>query len=1133
MSNRRSHFVHRLQTLLSALAGVSGSRRLLALAAVLALLAPMLLPTTAQAQTAPTITSVDFTSDPNDDDRAGDDDTYAIGDTIEVTLTFSEAVTVGGSVSSRPQLDVDVGGQTRVAQYEAGGGTDKLAFRFDVHVGDEDTDGIAVKENTLTPGSGVTIKGGSGTDAVLEHAAENGGSAHKVDGIRPVFVSAETNVGGTKISARFSEDLASADRIYMIVRPGGLAPQAVETMGTMVIVTPRDAIRHDQTVTISFDVSSVRDGSGNTNEASTDNAVVNNVPGPAAVAFTSDAGADNTYAIGDPIEATLTFAEAVTVTGTPRIALQVGDGTRTADYASGSGSVDLVFSYTVAVGDEDSDGVAVEAGAVALNGGTIMAGATAATLTHQAEAANPAHTVDGVRPTLESATVEHMGVLVQMNFSEDLQAGNPPPASALALTADGSPVAIGMVGLGLLDNEFVLDGLDPTILMGQTVVVTYTDPTAGDDAEALQDAAGNDVASFTTGSDGVPAVVNNSTVAAPGAPQNVVAEAFTGRVTLDWDAPASDGGSPITHYEYRLQRDTGSFGDWELADHRDFRHVLGADGTSLVFRGIHIRSDETFTYEVRAVSANGPGAAQASNAIHTAPQASMRVEAADVRVSEGAGTVTINAVLEIPDGWGPYDQDLNNTFTSDQGTALVGEDYVSVAVVFTFAPQDFVEGADGRWSATAGTEVTILDDQLDENDESFTLRLQRGTAVPHWLPNPSSNFRTTITIEDDDELMWSVTAAPAAIEEDGGVSTVTVRTNDVEFPADQTITLTLGTETTAATPGTDFTIANSAGAALSSPYTLTLPMGEVEVAATITASADTVDDENETVTITALLGAEQIGETATVTIATTPPNAVPVFPPGSPVREVAENSPAGTDVGDPVTATDDDNDTLTYSLVDDSSFDIVSTSGQIRTKAGVTYDYETRSVYGVAVTADDGNGGTNNIAVTINLLDVDEVAPALESATVEPDGATIDLVFDEPYEQDAAFGLLSTAFSVTADGSTVTIGSLDVLPDADLEYRTVGLTELSPAITYGQVVTVSYTDATAGDDATGVLQDEAGNDVASFTTGSGGVPEVVNNVPNAAPEFGTSSATREVAENSPPARTSVTRSPPPTTTTTP
>ena len=51
MSDRSSHFVHRLQTLPSALAGVSGPRRLLTLAAVLALLALTLLPTAGQAQT--------------------------------------------------------------------------------------------------------------------------------------------------------------------------------------------------------------------------------------------------------------------------------------------------------------------------------------------------------------------------------------------------------------------------------------------------------------------------------------------------------------------------------------------------------------------------------------------------------------------------------------------------------------------------------------------------------------------------------------------------------------------------------------------------------------------------------------------------------------------------------------------------------------------------------------------------------------------------------------------------------------------------------------------------------------------------------------------------------------------------
>ena len=48
--------------------------------------------------------------------------------------------------------------------------------------------------------------------------------------------------------------------------------------------------------------------------------------------------------------------------------------------------------------------------------------------------------------------------------------------------------------------------------MGQAVVVTYTDPTTGDDANVVEDAAGNEAATFTTGEDGVVAVTNNSAV---------------------------------------------------------------------------------------------------------------------------------------------------------------------------------------------------------------------------------------------------------------------------------------------------------------------------------------------------------------------------------------------------------------------------------------------------------------------------------------------------------------------------------------------------------------------------------------------------------------------------------------------
>ena len=92
-------------------------------------------------------------------------------------------------------------------------------------------------------------------------------------------------------------------------------------------------------------------------------------------------------------------------------------------------------------------------------------------------------------------------------------------------------------------------------------------------------------------------------------------------------------------------------------------------------------------------------------------------------------------------------------------------------------------------------------------------------------------------------------------------------------------------------------------------------------------------------------------------------------------REVPENTEAGGNIGAPVTATDPDTgDTLTYTLegADVDSFDIDSASGQIQTKPGVTYDHETKSSYSVTVKADDNNGGTATIDVTITVADVDE-----------------------------------------------------------------------------------------------------------------------------------------------------------------
>ena len=82
---------------------------LISLFAVLAALSVGLESVHAQS-TAPTISTVAITSSP------GTNNTYATGDIITVSLTFSEAVTVTGT----PYVTINIGGQSRNAAYTGG-----------------------------------------------------------------------------------------------------------------------------------------------------------------------------------------------------------------------------------------------------------------------------------------------------------------------------------------------------------------------------------------------------------------------------------------------------------------------------------------------------------------------------------------------------------------------------------------------------------------------------------------------------------------------------------------------------------------------------------------------------------------------------------------------------------------------------------------------------------------------------------------------------------------------------------------------------------------------------------------------------------------------------------------------------
>ena len=124
-----------------------------------------------------------------------------------------------------------------------------------------------------------------------------------------------------------------------------------------------------------------------------------------------------------------------------------------------------------------------------------------------------------------------------------------------------------------------------------------------------------------------------------------------------------------------------------------------------------------------------------------------------------------------------------------------------------------------------------------------------------------------------------------------------------------------------------------------------------------------------------------------------------------------------------------------------------------------------------AINAGNFAGLPSNVAGAIAS---DTQPPSLKSAATNQDGSEVNLTFTEAVRTGSGFGPPASAFTVTADGTPTTVGTV-TSGSTSVLLRGLGL-----VIRQGQTVTASYRDPTPGDDQA-ALQDDALNDVASFT----------------------------------------------------
>lgn len=248
---------------------------------------------------------------------------------------------------------------------------------------------------------------------------------------------------------------------------------------------------------------------------------------------------------------------------------------------------------------------------------------------------------------------------------------------------------------------------------------------------------------------------------------------------------------------------------------------------------------------------------------------------------------------------------------------------------------------------------------------------------------PSTDYEIQVrAVNHEGDGAWSASATFRTPSVDGtALGTVRLSANTLSVAEGDTeggqYEVELSAEPSAAVV---VTIGGTAGTDLTArPSTLTYTVADWNQSQTVTVTAaedaDAQDDE-ATLTHTSTGGGYDDASNPTVAVTVTDndgANQAPSFDDGAATsRSVAENSPAGSPVGAPVSATDADDDPLTYSLfgTDAAHFGVTATSSQILVNSPL--DHEQGIDYRVSVRVEDGEGGSDTISVEITVGDVDE-----------------------------------------------------------------------------------------------------------------------------------------------------------------
>ena len=397
-------------------------------------------------------------------------------------------------------------------------------------------------------------------------------------------------------------------------------------------------------------------------------------------------------------------------------------------------------------------------------------------------------------------------------------------------------------------------------------------------------------------------------------------------------------------------------------------------------------------------------------------------------------------------------------------------------------------------NTAAGENIGSPVSATDDDGDTLSYSLSGTDASSFSIDSTIGQLKTgaALNFEDKSSYTFTITVSDETFTDTITVTINVTDANDAPIFRDGENTSRSVAENTAtgnnigsvvdATDADDDTLTYSLGGTDAASFSIISTSGQLQTSAAL--DYETKSSYSVTVSVSeGNGGTDSITVTINVTDVSEVTNNALVFTDGtSTTRSVAENTAANTNIGSAVSATDADNDTLTYTLggTDAASFSIVSTSGQLQTSAAL--DYETKSSYSVTVSVSEGNGGTDSITVTINVTDVSEVT---NNAPVFADGTTTTRSVAENTAANTNIGSAVSATDADNDTLTYTLGGTDVSSFGIV--GTSGQLQTSAALDYETTSSYSVT--------VSVSDGKGGTDSITVTINVADVSEVTNNAP--------------------------------------